>query len=73
MTRYLNLITGIDVYAVGIKPPSTFASNPLSQTQMEEDLLNITGGHADRVFETDDFDKLKKQVLDSVLNAVRCE
>ena len=73
MTRYLNLITGIDVYAVGIESPSTFASNPLSQTQMEEDLLNITGGHKDRVFETDDFDKLKKQVLDSVLNAVRCE
>lgn len=60
---------GIDIYAVGIKP-SRISDEDLKR--MQEDLVNITGRKKERVFETDDFHKLKKQVLDSVLNAVNC-
>lgn len=61
---------GVDVFAVGIKPTSISEEN---KERMQEDLLNIAGRREDRVFETDDFDTLKKEVLDSVLNAVNCK
>ena len=65
--RLLN--EGIDIYAVGIEPTRISAED---LKRMQEDLVNITGRKQERVFETDDFNKLKKQVLDSVLNAVNC-
>ena len=62
------LANGVDIFAVGIKTTRTE-----DVKQMQEDLLNITGRKGERVFETDDFQALKKQVLDSVLNAVNCQ
>jgi len=60
----------VDIFAVGIQASGLKEEDA---QQMEEDLVNLTGGRKERVFRTDDFDKLKKQVLDSVLNAVNCQ
>lgn len=65
--RLLN--EGIDIYAVGITPTRISAED---LKRMQEDLVNVAGRKEDHVFETDDFHQLKKQVLDSVLNAVNC-
>ena len=63
------LAKGVDIFAIGIKPTEASTDD---LKQMQEDLLNITGRKGERVFETEDFEALKKQVLDSVLNAVNC-